>query len=128
MHLHDCPAVRLPLLVPLHRFFPCFDCSPPPALVLFPLQVKGLQSEYTRMVDSGAAAGKAAAPAGGELPAGEVAEMRKLLADLEEQNSRLQVGRAGGWRGGGWRLLACSLAVKVKSGAYARIVPLRTNV
>ncbi|PSC76080.1 arsenite methyltransferase [Micractinium conductrix] len=53
-------------------------------------QVKGLQSEYTRMVDSGAAAGKAAAPAGGELPAGEVAEMRKLLADLEEQNSRLQ--------------------------------------
>ena len=64
-------------------------------------QVQGLQSEYTRMVDSGgaasapsgpAAAGKAGAAGAAGLSADEVATLRKLVADLEEQNSKLQVG------------------------------------
>lgn len=65
----------------------------------FPPQVQGLQSEYTRMVDSGAGApsGPSAAAAGGGakgaagLSADEVATLRKLVADLEQQNSKLQV-------------------------------------
>lgn len=68
----------------------------------FPPQVQGLQSEYTRMVDSGTGApsGPSAAAAGGGakgaagaagLSADEVATLRKLVADLEQQNSKLQV-------------------------------------
>lgn len=82
--------------------------APPPAPASL-LQVKGLQSEYTRMVDSnpagvgakvsaGAAAAQPAGPAAGAAAAGglsegEVAELRRLLADLEQQNSTLQVTR-----------------------------------
>lgn len=63
-------------------------------------QVQGLQSEYTRMVDSGGAASAPSGPAAGKagaagaagLSADEVATLRKLVADLEEQNSKLQVG------------------------------------
>lgn len=75
------------------------------------MQVKGLQSEYTRMVDSGgvggAAAGAPSGPAAGGLSAAEVAELRRLVAELEQQNSKLQV--CGGMRGrgrgccAGWR-------------------------
>ena len=78
------------------------------------VQVKGLQSEYTRLVDSGNGGGggsaKAAQPAepsaagSGELPAGEVAELRRLLGDVEQQCSDLQVG--GGILGPAW-LAAC---------------------
>lgn len=59
-------------------------------------QVKGLQSEYTRMVDSaGGASAPATAPAGAAgaaqgLGGEEVAELRKLVADLEQQNNKLQ--------------------------------------
>lgn len=67
-------------------------------------QVKGLQSEYTRLVDSGTGGGdggsaKAALPVessaaggagSGELPAGEVAELRRLLGEVEQQSSDLQ--------------------------------------
>ncbi|KAL4421328.1 hypothetical protein ABPG75_010619 [Micractinium tetrahymenae] len=67
-------------------------------------QVKGLQSEYTRMVDSaGGASAKAPAapsePSGAAAGAGglsgeEVAELRRLVGDLEEQNSKLQASLA----------------------------------
>ena len=79
--------------------------------------MKGLQSEYTRLVDSGATGGaeggsaKAAqavepsavgAAGSGELPAGEVAELRRLLGEVEQQSSDLQasggMGRLTGWR------------------------------
>ncbi|KAI7838922.1 hypothetical protein COHA_007328 [Chlorella ohadii] len=79
------------------------------------LQVQGLQSEYTRMVDSGgAAAGKTAAAAAPSGPSAagaagtagsagaagsaglspeEVGTLRKLVADLEAQNSKLQAAK-----------------------------------
>jgi hypothetical protein len=75
-----------------------------------PVQVKGLQSEYTRLVDSGTGGGeggsaKAALPVessaaggagSGELPAGEVAELRRLLGEVEQQSSDLQASGAWG--------------------------------
>ena len=43
------------------------------------------------MADSAAGTGTGTGTGGVELGAGEVAELRRLLADLEHQNSELQV-------------------------------------